>query len=522
MKYAKLFNRFQTPQSAPIPGSNQVRNAAGGFVWTLDRWAVLDRFLILGSASGTYYASPVVLTQENAANVVALIQEHGEKVVLRICEVSLEGRAPRNDPAIFALALCASLGNDQTRAAALQALPYVCRIGTHLFQFAEICNGLRGWGRGLRRAIGTWYNAKPIADLEYQAIKYKQREGWSHADLLRLAHPVPASPSHGALYKWIVDGEQTEPLPRIEAMARLAKAADANEAAEIVRMARLPREAVPTEWLTDAAVWEALLEQMPMMAMIRNLATMTRVGLLTPGSEATRMVLAELGSANRIRKARIHPMAILLAQRTYAAGQGHRGSGTWAPVPAVVDALDQSFATAFDNVEPTGKRYLLGVDVSGSMGMPVNGSPITACEIATAMAMITVGTETNVTPMAFADEFRQLPLSRKMRLDDALRHTRDQNFGRTDCSLPMQYAMKNWLPVDVFVVYTDNETWFGRIHPAQALVQYREAMGIDAKLIVVGVTATACTIADPNDRGMLDVVGFDTNVPTVMREFAIA
>jgi 60 kDa SS-A/Ro ribonucleoprotein len=45
-------------------------------------------------------------------------------------------------------------------------------------------------------------------------------------------------------------------------------------------------------------------------------------------------------------------------------------------------------------------------------------------------------------------------------------------------------------------------------------------MGIDSRLIVVGITSTQFTNADPTDRGMLDVVGFDSTVPAVMREFA--
>jgi 60 kDa SS-A/Ro ribonucleoprotein len=45
-------------------------------------------------------------------------------------------------------------------------------------------------------------------------------------------------------------------------------------------------------------------------------------------------------------------------------------------------------------------------------------------------------------------------------------------------------------------------------------------MGRRAKLVVVGMTATSFTIADPSDAGMLDVVGFDTAAPQVMADFA--
>jgi 60 kDa SS-A/Ro ribonucleoprotein len=351
-------------------------------------------------------------------------------------------------------------------------------------------------------------------------VKYQQREGWSHRDLLRLAHPVPLTEQHKVLYKWVVDGEVTGELPLVEAMNRLA-GVSAKEAARIVREQNLPREAVPTELLKEPVVWEALLEAMPMTAMVRNLATMTRVGLLTAGSDAAKKVVKELHNEARLRQARVHPMALLIALRTYASGRGLRGSGQWQPVTKVVEELDSAFYKAFEFVQPTNRRYLLGVDVSGSMSsFGVAGSPLTACEAATAMAMVTVGTEDFVVPMAFADTFKPLGISRRMRLDAAMREGQRMNFGGTDCALPMLYALERRLAVDVFVVYTDNETWYGKVHPAQAVQQYRDKMGIDAKLIVVGITSTGFSTADPRDAGMLDVVGFDASVPNVMAEFA--
>ena len=98
-----------TPQAEPIPGSAQVPNSDSGYAWPVDKWAHLDRFLILGCESGTYYASAQTLTREHAMNVLSLIADQGEAVVQRTCEVSRSGRAPKNDPAIFVLAICASL-----------------------------------------------------------------------------------------------------------------------------------------------------------------------------------------------------------------------------------------------------------------------------------------------------------------------------------------------------------------------------------------------------------------------------
>ncbi len=76
MKYSKIINFFKTPQSQPIPGSDQKPNNAGGFAWEVDRWNLLDRFLILGSESGTYYVGAQQLTAQHAEKVLELSLIH--------------------------------------------------------------------------------------------------------------------------------------------------------------------------------------------------------------------------------------------------------------------------------------------------------------------------------------------------------------------------------------------------------------------------------------------------------------
>ena len=169
MSYLKRQGTRRVPQWAPIPGSGQVPNSAGGFAWAVDDWTRLRRFLILGSEGGSYYASEWTLTRENAQALERCLAEDGPRAVAEIVHVSDEGRAPKNDPAIFALAMAAGLGDEPTRRAALEALPQVCRTGTHLFQFATFAEGFRGWGRSLRRAVGRWYAAQPVDALAYQA-----------------------------------------------------------------------------------------------------------------------------------------------------------------------------------------------------------------------------------------------------------------------------------------------------------------------------------------------------------------
>jgi 60 kDa SS-A/Ro ribonucleoprotein len=87
--------------------------------------------------------------------------------------------------------------------------------------------------------------------LAYQAVKYRQRAGVTHRDLLRLAHParrvgagnpeLDVSDEHARLFEWIVRGGETDGLPRlVEGFVRAQEAATSREAAALVRDYRLP------------------------------------------------------------------------------------------------------------------------------------------------------------------------------------------------------------------------------------------------------------------------------------------
>jgi 60 kDa SS-A/Ro ribonucleoprotein len=532
------------------PRDGQVTNSAGGRAFPVDDWTRLRRFLVLGTEGGSSYASEATLTREAAAAVERCLELDGARTVAEIVRVSVEGRAPKNDPALFALAMATAASDEATRKAALDALPRVCRTGTHLLRFATFAEGFRGWGRGLRRAVGRWYADRPAGELAHQAVKYRRREGMTHRDLLRLAHPgravgagnprVAVSDEHARLFAWIVRGGDTTDLPAIVGAFAEAQAAGTPAAtAALVREHGLPREAVRPEHLTSPEVWEALLERMPMTALVRTLATMTRVGVLAPGSAGTAAVVAQLGDAERLRRARVHPIAVLAALRTYASGRGARGRGEWNPVREVVDALDAAFYAAFASVEPPGGRTLLALDVSGSMtGGRVAGVPgLTPRDASAAMALVTAATEERHEIVGFSagrggwtagrrragrgrDGLTPLAIGPRQRLDDAIRAVSDLPFGGTDCALPMRYALAQEREVDTFVVYTDSETWAGDVAPVDALRAYRAASGIDARLVVVGMVANGFSLADPDDAGMLDVVGFDTSTPELIAGFA--
>ncbi len=518
----------RTPQSDKAD-PRQVANSAGGYTFELDDQARLRRFLTLGVDGGTYYVGDHALALENAAVLTRLAANDPEGLVATIVEISTQGRAPKQNPALFALAYAASI--PEAAPAALAALPQVARTGTHLFVFAGYVEQFRGWGRGLRRAVANWYTAKDADAVAYQAVKYRQREGWSHRDLLRLAHPVTAVPALRETFEWILRGQVGAEVPAI--VSGFVAAQEATDVATWTRLVRdhgLSWEMLPDAALNEAAVWEALLDSgLPQTALMRQLPRLTRLGVLPALGGRTAEVAAQLADADRLGKARVHPVNVLVAQRTYASGHSARGAGEWTPTPAITDALDAAFYAAFGAVRLSGKRTMLAVDVSGSMAAPISGMPITAREASAALALVQLATEPSAAAYGFASGpsrtwhssvLKPLGISPRRRLDDALSVMDAMDFGGTDCALPMVHATQAGLEVDTFVVYTDNETWAGNVHPHQALQAYREKTGIPAKLVVVGMTSTGFSIADPTDAGMLDIAGFDAAVPNLITEFA--
>ncbi len=531
------------PVATPIPGreKDMVVNNAGGFTFALTPKARLLRFLILGADGATYYATKQDHFKQNFTNAEKAVKELGTAAVELVVEVSEGGRAAKQDAALFALALCAARGDERTRAAAISAIPKVCRIPTHLFSFLTDYKALGGktGGRALRRALQRWYLDKAPSDLAYALVKYRQRGGWTHRDVLRLCKPVPGSSvEHGDLFAWAVGKPVALLSEHMKIIAAYEAAKDENLSdrglAAFVTDYNLPREALPDTRLTadkGAEVWRALLHAgggMPMTALIRNLNRMTAAGVFADTSDAE-FVVSRLTDENLLRAARVHPIALLSALRTYAKGSGERGSLTWTPNPLIVGALERAFLLSFGTVETTGKYFYIGLDVSGSMTSgEVAGVPgLTPREASAALALLWAKTE----PSCIVKGFTSAYWSRGTGLTDltgdfkagTLSSVRERvsgmDFGATEPALIIEDATKNMTPVDVFVVLTDNEVNSGQ-HPAEALRKYREATGINAKLVVVGMTATEFTLADPNDPHMLDMVGFDTAAPSAIAAFA--
>ena len=477
----------------------------------------LETFLILGGNAASYRAGRSAFDAEEAESVRTLVRDGGVQAVQTIESVAASGRAVGNDAALFALALASSpkFAGVETNAAALGALPRVARTGAHICKYAAYVGSLRGWGRGLRSAVADWYTSKPAGELATQILKHRHRRGWSHRDLLRLSHPKPPTPAHNAIFQWAVEGELGHLTPaniasgdmrQIYAFEQLKNTTDETEMVRLIEDYRLSHEMIPAQARKSAAVWEALLGSVPYMAMVRNLGLMTAAGLISGQSAATALVVARLMDRGRIRRANIHPAALLQALMKYR-------NGPWVASPPVAGALEDAFHYAFDHLESSGRRIVFGIDsrFTGGDAVCSGMSQVTLCTAIAALAMEFARVED---PFLVVMLLREPPVLVELSKEDRLAlvcKRIDKQLGPADPGSAIEHALANGIAADAFVFVSDRM-------PFEALEKYRLETGIAAKLVLISPSATGFDHPVPCGN-VMRIAGFDATVPRAIRNF---
>lgn len=557
---------------AESSGVKTVENNAGGQSFQVSREQMFLRFLILGSDKPQYYVTQKESNLEHLTNILMMIEEGmGLDMVKTMIDVSVNARAPKQTYTFIALALC-SLNNDLVlKTAANDSVQKICRIPTHLFEYIDLrekislkMNKTTGWGKAHKRTVGRWYNehrGSNELELIKSCTKYANRHGYTHKDALRLSHSIPNSNARKIIYSYLAKGFEesqkvskkiTEKGVSKESLQKIAEVldhiiaveeakslspGDENKMCELILKHGLVREHIPSNLLNSKKVWIQLLENTPLTALVRSLSKIGSLGI-TDEDEHCLKIVDKICNKEIIERSKIHPIQLLSAHTIYSRGYGEKGSLSWSPNDKIIKALDQAFELSFKNVIPSNKRILNAIDVSGSMSSQCNGGsgmPITCHQGAAVMSLMMARVEPFCHSVCFTvspsengyynyggtPDLTELSLRKETTLAEAFKMTQKCNFGMTDCAMPMMYALERGLEIDTFIVYTDSETYFGKIHPFEALKKYRKEMNLPhSKLVVVGMQSNGFTIADPTDPGMLDVVGFDSATPEIITSFS--
>lgn len=539
MTYSFFTQTQKTPQSQPIPDrqAEMVQGRSGGWLFKADAWQQLRRCLLMGTASGSYYAGKQVLTQEFAEVLQEAVAADPDRVAQDIAYAS-DGHALNNSAPLLALVFL-SLGQSPAAKQAFQAVfPQVVRTGSHFYEWLGYSKSLRGFGKSVRLAGQQWLSNPDVTALAYQLLKYQQRQGFAHRDVLRLFHVKPPTPDHDRLFDWVCNGWKTlPPEPPSPALAQIWwyewLKRHPEGTCRAITQGRLTHEMVaPIGDMTPEA-WALLLQDMPIGALLRNLGSLTQLGVLTQvhrkkGKKSKKNHLVQhvaqvLGDRQRLHRGRVHPIEILKALKVYRSG-GTLGQSrkTWTPLPEVVEILETALDRSFEALPATGQNFLHAVDVSGSMGYYTVGSmALTCCEIATTMALASAKAEKNTTIRGFATSFRDLGITRQDSFASAMQKAIDNNFGGTDAAVAYEWATQRKQWVDCFCFWTDCESWAGRQHPSQALAEYRRKVNPQAKAVYITLVPHGFSLVDPKDPASWDIAGFDPSTPRLLQLIAL-
>lgn len=500
--------------------------------FTISDWNFFSRFLMMGPQQGQeqLFQNPEgFLATPMGIAILACLKKDSARFLRAVMSCSIEGRSLKNDYPLFAYAvLLAYSESAESKFEARKNVTKIARTGTDILHLAQFVNSLKGWGSGTRKMFIEWYNSKKPEQLAYQLMKYAQRDGWSHRDVLRKAHPV-GTPEQNYIFNYVTKSgsKKDHPLnlkdlPEVMQAALEVKAAPGvTKAVDLIAKYGLPWEVVPDEYRNNLEIWKALYPAMGLTAKIRQLGKLSELGLLNTGSRERNLFLESVLDYETLKKGRIHPMALLTALKVYSSGKGVKGSLSWKVDPEISTALENALELSFGYIPSTGRNFGIGVDISGSMMMShCAGTQVFPLEAAAILCMVTAKKEKNSEIVLFTSNPMVYNLDPSKKYREVLNELMGRSMGTTDCSLPIQRALNTNREVDLFAIYTDNETNTGR-SPHAVLKEYREKISPRAKLVVAALRGHNFSIAKPDDPLMLDIPGFDANVGQIISNFAM-
>lgn len=525
----KLKNQgVETPQTKPF-GDATEKNYAGGYAFPASEAEVLKRFLILGADTRTYYVNEKVQVN-NFLDTVKKVVDADPNMAIDLA-IHASNNAPRIDPAIFVLAVATTSQDEKARSRALNAIPAVCRIPTHYFKMAKFIRSLRGWSPQVSRAFNKYYLDTPLEKLAFHAIKYKQREGFSHRDLLRLCHPK-VDGLRNDLFRWIINGDTPELLAKHgdnlpDAFNYIAgnwilnsPAISEVSALGIISKYGLTEEMVPDRFRNDM-VWEVLAPNMGMQALLRNVVRMAADGYLNIGTNGASLFLERFGRDN-VSKSRLHPIDFLKAYAAYQSGRfvGKGNVYNFPVVPWLKQRLWDGIFYAIPNVQPTNKTILLAYDHSGSMQGAVDfgGAELTPAEMQVVLGLVYTKTEPQTLSISFGTSVAEhsfTPSTQFNEISWALGSFREG----TDCSLPIKYLYEKRLSIDAAILFTDSMSYAGTGHVAEWVKGYRKKFSPEFRFVLYQMAPYPTQLVDPKDKLSLGVVGLDTSAVELVSSF---
>lgn len=524
--YAKGLNR-------PLDRDDLIKNDAGGWGFELSPREKLSRFIAVGDVNGTYYVDYEANLSRSFDNIKNHFLSSEAEMLFFLSEVKRsleEGFAMRINTTLFSLAVLCSNQNKfpAIKKQALALIPTL-RTPTQLFYFLKTLKSFSGWNRSLRRAVASWYTQHEysVGDLIYKVLKYRQREGYTHADVIKLCHLKSSVKRFNNLIKYVLLSNKSnvsleelskilDQEPSLKAFSILSTCSD-EQLVEIVEKHKFSWEMIPTDRLNNQKVLKAILPNLQPVALMRNLNRYAYNDITTQAvSNEVDYICSVFTDKEKMKMANIHPIILANNIKTYSQGTGNLGNKTWTANSKILEAMEDAYYNSFDYLPKINKKILVAVDESGSMNSSCSNTCLLMSTVAKMIAVTLMRQCSKIDSIAFTSErnindLQNLKLNKHSSLIDILKSP--SNGGGTDCSLPIRFMLEKKLKYDAVVIITDSETWAekGNERHYSLLHKYRASVNKDIKVIEIGLDENF-SIQPPEDKNCYRINGFDANV----------
>lgn len=546
-------------EARPIPNT---RNADGYPAHTLPLEHQYYQMLMTNTLGNVFYANSRNLVQGSKRMHRAMLKTDSLFMARAIKNARTEGYM-RMQP-IIGLAYL-SLDKSQNRWVFKKIFNNVIRTVKDLIDFVTFLETIRN-GRGLGRKVKSAINSWLLLNLtEYQAIKYGGDKGvklvcgscgytqnpgghvqrcpkcrsndvriktfWTLRDIIRVTRPKPVTPFHESLFRYIVRGLQYHDIPQlpqiscVEELKEVTRVYNQGETEKrrylelvrtLVSKGRLPYEVVIGIVAPVSNVWEYLMKQMPMFALLRHLNTLQRHDVFNERNNV-KYVCSRLTDKNAIAKSMIWPNQIARAYRNY-------GGNT-----EILDALREMADTAFSNLPKIPGITKFFLDISGSMngnlkehgailgmGALRNSEDAEFWCFGTELWYPRISTRdcvlTNVDRVVDMDGGgTNIGMCMEHMLGQINNNRSDYYYGGYERNVPMGVRSNSPVFADNIIILTDEQQNAGT-PLIKKFREYRRTVNPDAKLFIIDVSPYHEHVADADEPGVYFIFGWSDEV----------
>jgi 60 kDa SS-A/Ro ribonucleoprotein len=433
--------------------------------------------LLTNTVGNTFYADNSTLLQE--ANEIHDNMLKDDPVFVAKALAFARNKGLMRLQPIFGLAKLSSVSPNLFA----KVFPQVTLIPSDLQDFMTIIEGQgRGQGgRAIKRQVTQFLNTIS----EYWAIKYNGRgRGYSLADIVKTVHPKPVSDKQKAIFAYLVGREYDKTqVPQISAYENLKKTTNTREQIALIQEGRLPHEVVTGVIKPSSEIWTAILHQMPIFALLRNLNTMDRAGVLDENRE---YIISVLNDPKRLQKSKILPFRFVNAFQQV--------EKSW-----IKDVLRQAVELTHSNLPDIHGKTAVFLDVSGSM----EGDYLrTGSVFALALYKKTKGNG-----IFWTFDTRVYDPQPSMYDSILSQAERIEAKGGTDTGAPVEKLREDNLYVDNIIIITDEQQNTGSPFYKE-LEKYRYTINPDTKAFVIDIAPYRSAMVPPTDKNTHYIYGW--------------